>query len=656
MGSNKVPKKNISRIIRDIKEVRKEKQRPIPHGEPITIQTERIGDWAPRERGDSPRNTRPFVTRKRVMIGLVGLIFVAIVAVYWYGTSLPTNSITDSSSGQNIIQEFSDRFLPFLKAGVQNIGVVPKEALSLIEEIHVLESKWPDLLLHGQGGELLNHLRTIESSLASLSQALGEIHTITQGDQALPFGESNQLVLSLDLERWHSLIHELISWLSVSASRHIAILLLNPSEIRPGGGFLGSFVELTIQNASITNVIVRDINEVDRTLLIQVVPPKPLQVSERRWRTADTNWFFDFKDSAKKTLSFMSSSGLYHDNHIAFDGAIAISPKVVSDILKLTGPLSVAGSDTPLTSDNFIYAIQKSVQQGQATEADSPKAILEVLAPTLLKKINELSSDKRSALLSFIPQWAEDRDAMGYFTNDIFEENLEHYGAAGRVYSLPINFEGDYLAVVNANIGGGKTDLFMRNRVTLDSQIDLKGTVTNHVVIQRSHHGYESPYWWYRVPNQNYMQVFTPASAELMGATGGMQKRILPKVNFNSGSYETDSDLQNIESTAQTYATHPEIMNIMELGKRVFATWTTTALRATSTLTMDYQHRLFVTSTDGKEYTFVLERQMGDMSVYHITLNAPVGYVWAENNLSTYEYISDHSPGREVISLTFRKL
>src|SRR3990167_8904101 len=74
------------------------------------------------------------------------------------------------------------------------------------------------------------------------------------------------------------------TWLGSEEPRRIAVLLQNPSELRPGGGFIGSYTELVIRKGSLESMEVRDINDPDRELTVKIIPPRPLQGLASRWR------------------------------------------------------------------------------------------------------------------------------------------------------------------------------------------------------------------------------------------------------------------------------------------------------------------------------------------------------------------------------------
>src|SRR6185437_1779526 len=115
----------------------------------------------------------------------------------------------------------------------------------------------------------------------------------------------------------------------------------------------------TLAGGNILNIAVHDIADADLAFKENVVPPKPLQLIVARWRPADANWFFDFPTSAAKTLQFFASSTLYAATSSAasstpIDGAIAVTPQIVSDLLSITGPISAGKPATTFSADNFL--------------------------------------------------------------------------------------------------------------------------------------------------------------------------------------------------------------------------------------------------------------------------------------------------------------
>ena len=454
-------------------------------------------------------------------------------------------------------------------------------------------------------------------------------------------------------------------WLTDSAPHHILVLLENPSELRAGGGFLGSYADVTIASGTIADVSVHDIADVDANFPVKIVPPKSLWPEISKFRPADGNWFFDFPTSASETISLFERSALYRASGTlpgeTFDGTIAISPNVVSNLLSVTGPIAVSstlrGAPVTFVADDVVVQIQKIVQDGQSQSATYPKQVLGNLMRAIFAKLASSTADERQGLLGMAGEWIVQKDVTIYFKNPAFENFAMSWGATGDVYQLPQNFEGDYLALADANVNGQKSDLYMAETLNFQSQIEVNGMAEDHIVLSRAHHGDASPYWWYEAPNQEYLQFFTPDNAVLTNESGGLSKTLSAPVNFVKGGYVIDPLIAAIESSTQTVFSYPAVTTHKESGKQVFAVWSRVGPGSSSTISFDYAHRLYVPVTDGTSYQFVFEKQAGTNRSYNFEIDAPLGYVFGETGLAAWTYnASTTMPGRLVVNLTLEKI
>jgi hypothetical protein len=241
-----------------------------------------------------------------------------------------------------------------------------------------------------------------------------------------------------------------------------------------------------------------------------------------------------------------------------------------------------------------------------------------------------------------------------YFKNAEFKKFARYYGTTGEVYPLPSEYEGDYLALVNANVGGGKTDIYMKQSVLFQSQLNEDGVVADHVVVTRKHTGDTAKDWWYKMVNQEYIKLFTPIGVQLSNFNGGSQKKI-PAPPSEYRSYLVDPLVQQVELSKNDFFNYPALSSVVEYGRNAFATWSRVAPGETATLTWDYTMRLPSLPADGTPYQFVFEKQAGTSQDYQFELSAPVGFRWKENSLPIYEYKTNDPPGRVVFRLTLEK-
>ncbi|HEY4525690.1 MAG TPA: DUF4012 domain-containing protein, partial [Candidatus Paceibacterota bacterium] len=474
------------------------------------------------------------------------------------------------------------------------------------------------------------------------------------GAQNLPVPPGDVLAVHISIGQARDFLDKLIPWLREPKERRLIVFLENPSELRPGGGFLGSYAEMTVVNGGLKNISIYDMNEPDRKLDTKTVPPKPLQAIVTNWRAADANWFFDFSDSARKTLSFLGASGTYRDTSL--DGAVGISAKVVEDLLGLTDPIMVASGTIEIRPDNFLYQIQGEVQKGQAQKAEQPKKVLQELTPVLMAKIADLSDEQKAQMTNLIARWISDGDMRIYFTNPDFQRFVEGLSAGGRIYDIPRNWNGVYLAFNSANIGGGKTDIFIEQDVKVETQIRSEGWLNDHIVVTRKHGAEKSDPWWYREINRSYFQIFTNYGTNLSYADGGSERKITPRVNYIKEKYQIDPDVDALEKTEKQLEDYPFIKTYSYRDKKIFSTWLNVEPGKSIQFTADLDRRAVAAPEAGMVYDFILEKQPGSQGDYYWQIMAPVGFKFKENNLPIYEYRTADMPARWTIRLTLEKI
>lgn len=498
--------------------------------------------------------------------------------------------------------------------------------LNANSDIGKLKDDGFNLAFNGRGEELIVILKSLQANIAKL-EALG-----------VGFIDESTLLAASDG------LDALITFLDKPGEQRLLVLFLNPSEIRPIGGFAGSYGEIVLERGSVKEIKVNDIYYPDRFLARKIVPPKELQSVTVDWGARDAAWFFNFPTSARKTMELLEASDIYAKDGASFDGVVAINVRAVEDVLALTGPIELKEYNLTLTKDNFLEEIQREVEEGRDKKlGENPKRVLSALTPILIERLNELdSSDKNALALTFFGR-AVNKDIQLYFNDSKMEDFVKRVGWAGEMAAIDENMSGDYLAVVNANVAGGKTDAKIAQKIQLKSEIDGGGRVNNHLTVTRHHLGKTSDASWYRVKNQNFIKIFTVPKAELVSLMGDTPKNVRPQINYGAAGYLIDPELKAVQSTH------------LESGKKVFGTWFSTLLGEEKFLEVNYKGGEVFLAPKVK-YRFIFDKQSGVESVFQYELIAPSGYKWQETNGSTFTYKSDTIPARLVIELTLARI
>lgn len=550
-------------------------------------------------------------------------------------------------------------FVPILNQIPETISKVVKLTATIRdinETLKQIKSSGLGMVLGSDNGDIAGFLKRLRNNITTVNNIAGDLRNVASGRGMLSVENSAQYVdFNLKSSKATEGLDALISLLSQPGDTHLLAVFENTSEIRPSGGFVGSYANITINNGRVKDINVDDIYRPDKFLALKIIPPKQLQGMTGTWGARDVNWFFNFPDSAKKTMQFIEESSVYQDPGIKFQGVIAVNVKVIQDILQVTGPIELPEYKLTLSNDNFLEEVQYQVEAGRdKIPGQNPKKILKFILPKLIDKLSSLNNADKRLLGENINYRLNNKDIKFYFEDQKLQNMMELLGFSGETYKIASNWSGDYLAVVNANVAGGKTDVFVNQQAQLVSKIDERGFITNNLKIIRIHNGQSQKQSWYRATNTNFLKIFTPPGSRLTALVGNTSKTVVPIVNYKSVNYLTDPDLVAVESTEQRLKEF-NAFSYEEDGKAVFGTWFNIAAGKSKELNMTYESNRRVDLSAGAKFQFVLDKQSGVDSGFDYIIEAPDGFKWAESNDFIYHYKTDNIPSRLTIDLTLQK-
>ncbi len=260
-----------------------------------------------------------------------------------------------------------------------------------------------------------------------------------------------------------------------NGARTYLIEQVNPAELRPGGGFIGTYSVLRADQGTLKLIRSGNATELigNRAAFGQpgyVAPPGPLRefVPNTSWSFIDSNFFPDFPSNAQAGESFAQP----YLGHI--DGVISMDYYTVAKMLELTGPLAVPGYRITLTSTNFVpMVIQSDIDAIDATH----KALLSAVAGPLMQRIATLPPDQWPALVGALNDLSSARHLQTYFNNATVEKQIDQFGWSG---TLNPTGSRDYMMEVESNLGGTKANYFVVRHFTVE--LTRSGSTVHHKV------------------------------------------------------------------------------------------------------------------------------------------------------------------------------
>jgi hypothetical protein len=304
-----------------------------------------------------------------------------------------------------------------------------------------------------------------------------------------------------------------MTMLGAHGKRRYLVLFQNDRELRPTGGFIGSFALMDLEDGEIMNMEVPEGGSYDLRggLRERVAAPDQLRLVNPRWEFQDANWFADFPTSAKSLMWFYERGG-----GRTVDGVIAVTSSLMEEMLKVIGPIEMAEYGKTITADNFFIETQKSVELEYDKEENKPKQFIADMAPKVLARLMEGGSAKLMPLVNTLSGGLGGKRLQFFFRDSDEQGAASALGWTGEL--KPID-DADFLAVIDTNIAGGKTDGVIEEEILHESSVDAEGVIVNTVRVKRTHNGKKGELFT-GIKNIDYMRVYVPSGSELLEAEG----------------------------------------------------------------------------------------------------------------------------------------
>lgn len=361
--------------------------------------------------------------------------------------------------------------------------------------------------------------------------------------------------------------------------RRYLLVFQNNAELRPTGGFIGSFAVLDVKNGQIDklNVPAGGAYDLQGQLNLKLASPQPLHLVNPDWQFQDANWYPDFPTSAENLMRFYEHSG-----GTTVDGIIAVNETVMERLLDVLGPIDMPEYGKTITAQNFFYETQKEVEVDFDKTANRPKQFLADLAPKLLARLQTMDADTVVRLGQQLMDALQAKELTFWMRHAEEQQQVANLGWDGGVRQTP----GDYLMVVHTNIAGQKTDLVMHDAIQHEVKILPDGEAIVTLTLTRTHAG-EKGALFTGVRNVDFVRFYVPLGSELVSAQGFTAPD--PKLfKISEDGYGSDPTVA-AEEAATKYDRDSGTRVGVESGHTVFGNWLQTDPGETTVATLVYR-------------------------------------------------------------------
>jgi len=388
--------------------------------------------------------------------------------------------------------------------------------------------------------------------------------------------------------------------LGIDSPRKYLVLFQNDKELRPTGGFMTAYSIMKVDKAKFEPVDSADIYHLDAKYKPVYPAPQPIidlikgpYIISKNIRLRDMNYSPDFPIGMKLFSEEVKKVGID-----GMDGIIAVDTSLLVNLLNVLGEIGVSGFGNYSTKDDprcncpqVIYELESFADtegpiiwdpvSGKIIYTppnyDNRKKIIGPLMNSILANAMAQPKEKLPNLIDAVFKSLMEKHVLFYIYDEKSQRALTDFGVTGNIK----DYQGDYLHINDSNLGGRKSNLYVKQEVHQDIEIDKSGQITKTVAI--TYKNTEKHDGWLNSVLPNWVRVYVPKGSTLLASEGLEQK------------YEVSE----------------------ELNKTVFSGYFKLRPEGVSKVTFKYSLPFKMT---GEDYQMLIQKQPGtDLPMYSIT-------------------------------------
>jgi len=297
------------------------------------------------------------------------------------------------------------------------------------------------------------------------------------------------------------------------------VLLQNNMELRPTGGFIGSFGLASFDQGRFLDFGVSDVYVADGQLKGHVEPPEKLKeyLGEAGWYLRDANWDPDFPTSSRRVAWFLEK-----EMGRTVNGVIGINLNFAKEVLRGLGPVYLPDYQEKIDEANLFERAEYRSEIGTFPGSTQKSDFLGSLASALFEKLRTGSEKELFAVAKGAYKALEAGDFLVYLDDPTVMEKIAKFGWSGEIRSSScqhpagstVKCLSDYLMLVEANLGVNKANYFLRRRI--DQKIGIAGDGSIEHRLKIDYQNTAETNAWPAGKYKNYLRAYVPQNSRLV--------------------------------------------------------------------------------------------------------------------------------------------
>lgn len=305
---------------------------------------------------------------------------------------------------------------------------------------------------------------------------------------------------------------------ALDGSKKYLVLLQNNNELRPTGGFIGSYGLISFEGGKLKKIKVEDIYAIDGQLGLDVEPPAEIKtdLGQNRWYLRDSNWEPDFPTSAKQAEWFFTK-----ETGEKVLGVVALDVSAMEKLLQAVGPLDLPDYGETITADNLFERAITHAETSFFAGSQAKKNFLTALANALFNKIFFSKNPNWPGIVTALGNSLETKH-ISIFLDDpkLFSYLVSQNWAS--VLPRQVQQDGvfdDFIAAVEANLGANKANYYLDRSYNLETVIGKEGEIRHRLRISYVNSSPSDS--WPAGKYKNRLRIYLPFGSKLTKVAWG---------------------------------------------------------------------------------------------------------------------------------------
>lgn len=310
-----------------------------------------------------------------------------------------------------------------------------------------------------------------------------------------------------------SLVPDLVG---LGNQKNYLVIIQNDKEIRPGGGLLGGYAFLALENGDFKLTKSGDISFLDRNVA-GARPAAPDYLSrflgERYLYIKDANYFPDFAKSANLIRDLWLATPQSSD----LESIVAVDTQFLKSLIEILGEIRLEDGQVVNAAniDQNLNTFFSFV--GDQSNASHPyKNLTSIILNELLKKTFAYGSYNANDLLRKIISLGKSKHVLFFSGNEKLQSLAEKYNLTGTIKST----DGDYLLINDAVFSPKRSSWSISQNVAKTTELKDGQMLTELKIDFEGQPETGSPS---NGSNLHFVRVYVPKGSKLIGSEGSAE-------------------------------------------------------------------------------------------------------------------------------------